>query len=173
MLRFLRLLRLAFWRAFEHDAFAIAKARLIRPSLLFFLRCWSLVRCWRPGAKARLTCAKSLTRSRAFFPPEATTAMNYLAGRRDNGQSDCSSAASLLTLWTASGVMISWMEGFRRCYELPKIWGLVKERLIAFLLVIFALASHDIRHSAGGLRQQDRNRTFCSTPTLNSAPTFC
>src|SRR3979411_297996 len=47
--------------------------------------------------------------------------------------------ASLLTLWTASGVMISWMEGFRRCYELPKIWGLVKERLISFLLVIFAL----------------------------------
>jgi membrane protein len=31
------------------------------------------------------------------------------------------------------------MEGFRRCYELPKIWGLVKERLISFLLVVFAL----------------------------------
>jgi len=46
---------------------------------------------------------------------------------------------SLLTLWTSSGVMVSWMEGFRRCYELPKTWGLVKERLIAFLLVIFAL----------------------------------
>ena len=45
---------------------------------------------------------------------------------------------SLLTLWLASGVMISWMEGFRRCYELPKIWGLVKERLIAFSLVILA-----------------------------------
>jgi hypothetical protein len=26
MLRFLRLLRLALWRAFQHDAFAIAKA---------------------------------------------------------------------------------------------------------------------------------------------------
>jgi membrane protein len=34
--------------------------------------------------------------------------------------------------------MISWMEGFRRCYELPKVWGLVKERLIAFSLVILA-----------------------------------
>jgi membrane protein len=45
----------------------------------------------------------------------------------------------LITLWTASGVMISWMEGFRRCYELPKTWGLVQERLIAFLLVVFAL----------------------------------
>jgi membrane protein len=31
------------------------------------------------------------------------------------------------------------MEGFRRCYELPKIWGLVQERMISFLLVVFAL----------------------------------
>jgi membrane protein len=46
--------------------------------------------------------------------------------------------ASLITLWTASGVMISWMEGFRRCYQLPKIWGLFKERMIAFSLVILA-----------------------------------
>ena len=45
---------------------------------------------------------------------------------------------ALLSLWLASGVMISWMEGFRRCYELPKIWGLVKERLIALSLVILA-----------------------------------
>ena len=50
--------------------------------------------------------------------------------------------------------MISWMEGFRRCYELPKTWGLVKERLIAFLLVIFALDSHDLRHTACGRGQQ-------------------
>src|SRR5438093_2613759 len=34
--------------------------------------------------------------------------------------------------------MISWMEGFRRSYQLPKIWGLVKERMIAFSLVILA-----------------------------------
>ena len=34
--------------------------------------------------------------------------------------------------------MISWMEGFRHAYELPKIWGLVKERMMAFSLVILA-----------------------------------
>jgi membrane protein len=45
---------------------------------------------------------------------------------------------SLLTVWTASGVMISWMEGFRNAYDVPKTWGLVKERLIAFSLVILA-----------------------------------
>ncbi|HSY04177.1 MAG TPA: YihY/virulence factor BrkB family protein, partial [Acidobacteriaceae bacterium] len=46
---------------------------------------------------------------------------------------------ALVTLWTASGVMVSWMDGFRRCYELPKTWDLLQERLIAFLLVVFAL----------------------------------
>jgi membrane protein len=45
---------------------------------------------------------------------------------------------SLLALWTGSGVMVSWMDGFRRSYELPKIWGLIKERIIAFALVILA-----------------------------------
>jgi membrane protein len=44
----------------------------------------------------------------------------------------------VITLWTGSGVMISWMQGFRAAYQMPKIWGLVKERMIAFLLVILA-----------------------------------
>ncbi len=34
--------------------------------------------------------------------------------------------------------MISWMEGFRNAYQMPKVWGLVKERMIAFLLVVLA-----------------------------------
>jgi membrane protein len=34
--------------------------------------------------------------------------------------------------------MISWMEGFRNAHQLPKTWGLIKERLIAFSLVILA-----------------------------------
>ncbi|HEV7220245.1 MAG TPA: hypothetical protein VGN39_15340, partial [Terriglobales bacterium] len=36
MLRFARLLRLAFWRAFEHDAFAVAKASAYSMILTFF-----------------------------------------------------------------------------------------------------------------------------------------
>src|SRR5438045_5435012 len=34
--RFLRLLRLAFWRAFQHDAFAVAKASAYSSILTFF-----------------------------------------------------------------------------------------------------------------------------------------
>jgi membrane protein len=45
---------------------------------------------------------------------------------------------SIVTLWTASGVMISWMEGFLKAYEMPRKMTLVKERLTAFLLVFLA-----------------------------------
>jgi membrane protein len=45
---------------------------------------------------------------------------------------------SLLTIWSASGVIISWMDGFRRAYQLPKTWGIVQERAISISLVLMA-----------------------------------
>jgi len=137
MLRFLRLVRLAFWRSFQHDAFSIAKASAYSSILTFvpaLLIVGSVLATWRNGAPYMREISYALSR---ILPTGGNTAMSYLRGaQRPVG---LLITASLLTLWTASGVMISWMEGFRRCYELPKIWGLVKERLIAFLLVIFAL----------------------------------
>ncbi len=138
LLRFLRLLRLAFWRAFQHDAFSIAKASAYSSILTFFpalLIVGSVLATWRKGAPYLREISYALSR---ILPAGSGAAMNFLrsAAQRPVG---LLITASLLTLWTASGVMISWMEGFRRCYELPKIWGLLKERLISFLLVIFAL----------------------------------
>jgi membrane protein len=72
-----------------------------------------------------------------ILPAGRSAAQDYLKG--NSGRSfGVLFTTSLFTLWLASGVMISWMEGFRKCYELPKIWGLVKERLIALSLVILA-----------------------------------
>jgi membrane protein len=138
MLRFLRLLRLAFWRAFQHDSFSIAKASAYSSILSFFpalLIVGSVLATWHKGAPFLREISYALSR---ILPTGSNTAMNFL---RDAAQRPVSLliSTSLLTLWTASGVMISWMEGFRRCYELPKIWGLWKERMIAFALVIFAL----------------------------------
>src|SRR5258708_4217191 len=138
MLRFLRLLRLALWRAFQHDAFSIAKASAYSSILTFFpalLVVGSVLATWRKGAPYMREITYALSR---ILPAGSNTAMSYLRGATQKPVGLLISA-SLLTLWTASGVMISWMKGFRRCYELPKICGLVKERLIAFLLVIFAL----------------------------------
>ncbi len=137
ILRFLRLLRLAFWRAFQHDAFAIAKASAYSSILTFFpllLVVGSvLATSRRTGAYLR-EISYALGR---ILPAGSATAIAYLKGTSQRPVG-LLVTASLITLWTASGVMISWMEGFRRCYELPKVWGLLKERLIAFSLVILA-----------------------------------
>jgi membrane protein len=138
MLRFLRLLWLAVWRAFQHDAFSIAKASAYSSILTFFpalLVVGSVLATWRNGARYVQEISYVLSR---ILPTGANTAMNFLRGAAQRPVG-LLITASLITLWTASGVMVSWMEGFRRCYELPKVWGLVKERLISFLLVIFAL----------------------------------
>jgi len=48
-------------------------------------------------------------------------------------------AASAAVLLAATGVMISWMEGFRRAYEIPNTWGFWKERAIAVYLVLLTI----------------------------------
>jgi len=138
MLRLLRLLRISFWRAFVHDAFATAKASAYSSILTFFPVLFivgSGLASWRKGAPYLREISYALGN---ILPAGTNTALNYLksAGKHPVG---FLLTTSLITLWTASGVMISWMDGFRRCYELPKTWGLVRERLIAFLLVVFAL----------------------------------
>jgi len=138
MLRLFRLLRLAFWRAFVHDAFATAKASAYSSILTFFpvlLIVGSGLANWRKGAPYLREISYALG---SILPAGGNTALSYLKGAAQHPVGALTTT-SLITLWTASGVMISWMDGFRRCYELPKTWGLVKERLIAFLLVIFAL----------------------------------
>ena len=138
MLRLLRLLRLAFWRAFVHDAFATAKASAYSSILTFFpvlLVVGSGLANWRKGAPYLREISYALG---SILPAGSNTALSYLKGAAQHPVGWLTTT-SIVTLWTASGVMISWMDGFRRCYELPKTWGLVKERLIAFLLVVFAL----------------------------------
>ena len=137
MLRFLRLLRLAVWRAFEHDAFSIAKASAYSSILTFFpalLVVGSVLATSRKFAAYLREITYALDR---ILPTGSGLTLAFLksANQRPVG---LLVTTSLLTLWTASGVMISWMEGFRRCYELPKIWGLVKERIISFELVVLA-----------------------------------
>ncbi|MGA9981477.1 MAG: YihY/virulence factor BrkB family protein [Candidatus Sulfotelmatobacter sp.] len=136
-LRFLRLLRLAFWRAFTHDAFSIAKACAYSSILTFFpllLVVGSVLASFSTGQLylRELTIALA-----SILPTGSATATAFLKGSTQHS-TGLLVTTSLLTLWTSSGVMVSWMDGFRRSYELPKIWGLVKERMISFALVILA-----------------------------------
>ena len=136
-LQFLKLLRLSVWRAFQHDAFAVAKASAYSSILTFFpvlLVLGSVLATSRKGEAYLREISYALGR---ILPAGSATALAYLKGANQRPVG-LLVGTSLLTLWTASGVMISWMEGFRNAYQLPKTWGLVKERLIAFSLVILA-----------------------------------
>ena len=135
--RFWRLFRLSVWRSFEHDAFAIAKASAYSSILTFFpalLVVGSVLATVRRGDVYLREISYALGR---IIPAGSATALSYLrtTAHRPVG---LLISTSLLTIWTASGVIISWMDGFRRAYQLPKTWGLVQERLIAISLVFMA-----------------------------------
>ena len=137
MLRLLRLLRLAFWRAFVHDAFATAKASAYSMIFTFFpvlLIVGSALANWRKGQPYLRQISYTLS---SILPVGGTTVMSYLKSAAGHPVGALTTTA-IITFWTASGVMISWMDGFRRCYNLPKTWGLVKERVIALALVVLA-----------------------------------
>jgi len=137
MLRFLHLLRLAVWRAFQHDAFAVAKAAAYSAILTFFPALLVLGSILATSQKFEVLLREISYALGRIMPAGSATAVSYLHATTYRSVTTLV-MTSLLTLWTASGVMISWMEGFRNAYQLPKTWGLIKERMIAFSLVILA-----------------------------------
>ena len=135
--RFWRLFRLSIWRAFEHDAFGIAKASAYSSIFTFFpalLVLGSVVATINRGEVYLREISYALG---TILPAGSSTALSYLRGSADRPVG-LLITTSLLTIWSASGVIISWMDGFRRAYQLPKTWGLVQERLIAISLVFMA-----------------------------------
>ena len=138
MSRFFRHFRMALWRAFQHDAFQVAKAAafsailtlfpaiLVMASLLSMLHMTEAVVRELSHALGRILPEGTRSAVLQYFTGSKPVSLKFLV------------TLIVITLWTGSGVMISWMQGFRAAYQMPKIWGLVKERMIAFLLVVLA-----------------------------------
>jgi membrane protein len=138
ILRFLQLLRLAFWRAFQHDAFAVAKASAYS-SILTFFPALLVIGSVLAASHKTVTALREISYAVGhILPAGSATALEYLKGKSLQRPIGLLVSASLITLWTGSGVMISWMEGFRNAYHLPKNCGLLQERMIAFSLVVLA-----------------------------------
>lgn len=136
--RFFRLLRLSVWRAFGHDAFGIAKGAAYSSIVTFFPMLLVIGSVLATSHRtARFVRELSRAAGRIFPPGTADTAIAYFQTTQER-PGRVLVTTSLLTLWAASGVMISWMEGFRAAYQLPKTWGIIKERVIAFGLVLMA-----------------------------------
>ena len=138
MSRFFRHFQLALWRAFQHDAFAVAKAAAFSAIITLFPAILMLASILSISRTTELLF-REVSHALGRILPEGTHAavMQYFIGNQRISLKFLTTLI-VITLWTGSCVMISWMEGFRLAYQMPKIWGLVKERMIAFLLVILA-----------------------------------
>jgi membrane protein len=138
MSRFFIHFRMALWRAFQHDAFAIAKGAAFSAILTLFPAMLAMVSILSTSHTTEVF-SREINHALGRILPEGTssTMVQFLSGRKTISFKFLLTTVAI-TLWTGSGVMISWMEGFRNAYQMPKIWGLVQERMIAFLLVILA-----------------------------------
>jgi membrane protein len=135
--RFWRLFRLSIWRAFEHDAFGTAKAAAYSSIFTFFPFLLVLGSVLATLNRGQVYLREISIALGAILPAGSSAALAYLRGSVDRPVGLLISA-SLLTVWSASGTIISWMDGFRRAYQLPKTWGILQERAIAISLVLMA-----------------------------------
>ena len=135
---FLRHLRSALWRTFIHDGLGVAKGAAYSLILTMFPALMVAAAILATTKKPQdYLSAISEALGRVLPPGAAAAVVAYFRGKQEHSV-PVLVAASLLTLWTASGVIISWMEGFRNAYQIPKTWGIVKERFISFGLVFMA-----------------------------------
>jgi membrane protein len=138
MRRFLLHFRVALWRAFEHDAFAVAKGAAFSAIFTVFPAVLLVASVLSESHKTA-AFIREIGRAVGRILPSGTSeaVLQYFSGSKPASIRSLVTLAAI-TLWTGSGTMISWMEGFRNAYQMPKVWGLVKERMIAFLLVVLA-----------------------------------
>lgn len=137
MLGFFRMLNLSLRSAFDHDAFSVAKAAAYSSILTLFPALLVLGAVLASSRRFELYVGEITNALGWILPTGTDTAAAYLRSRAFHPVGFLITT-SLLTIWTASSAIVSWMEGFRNAYRLPHTWGLVKERLIACSLVMLA-----------------------------------
>lgn len=138
MLRFMKQVQVAFIRTLEHDQFAVAKAAAYSAILTLFPAVL-LISSILTASHSTLSFIREISFAIGRIMPSGTAPaiLTFFQGRKP-APGRMIVTTSLITLWTGSGVMISWMDGFRRAYQMPKIWNLTKERLVSFFLVFLA-----------------------------------
>lgn len=136
MLTFLVLFRRAVWRAFQHDAFATAKASAYSSILTVFPAFLVLASILAVSHKTA-SFAREISYAIGRVLPAGTTALALAYFNISKIRPvRVIFSASLVTLTAASGVMVSWMAGFRRAYGIVgNPWSFWKERAMAFLLI--------------------------------------
>jgi membrane protein len=141
-LRHLNLLRHAFWRgARHHGIFMNAKGAAYSSILTIFpalmIVGWLLV---ETGLTKTFIPQIAQTLRTVMPPGTARTALSYFTTKHPRPFKEIVSA-SIATLFAATGVMISWMTGFRTAYGMTtNPWSFWRERAVSILMVVLGAA---------------------------------
>lgn len=136
MLVLLTHFRRAVWHAFQHDAFATAKAAAYS-SILTLFPALLVMASMLAISHDTLKFTREISYAIGRVLPSGTDALalTYFNTSRIRPISVILSASTVM-LTAASGVIVSWMSGFRRAYGIEvNPWGFWKERAMAFLLI--------------------------------------
>lgn len=138
-MRFVTRFRRAFWRVLMHGQLAVAKAAAYSSILTFFPAILVITSILETAHGTEGFVREIAAALGWVLPPGPNSiAMNFFHSKQQHTVRLLTSAA-VVTVLAASGVMISWMEGFRKAYAMQNTWGFWKERAIAFYLVFLAL----------------------------------
>ena len=139
-LRGVRHFHVALWRAFQHDALMIAKGGAYSSMMTFFPGLLALA-----GGLAKQRELARYMREISYalgviLPPGSAELAQRYFDAKNHRPGNIVWSAGTISVFAATGVLISWMQGFRRAYGIEaNPWNLVKERIIAILLVPSAL----------------------------------
>ncbi|HEY3768630.1 MAG TPA: YhjD/YihY/BrkB family envelope integrity protein, partial [Candidatus Angelobacter sp.] len=132
-------LRRAFWKAFQHDQFSTAKGAAYSSILTLFpafLVVTSILEASHDTEGFLVQIAEAV--GWVLPPGSRTVALSFFQTQQHHATRIIYSA-SIVTLLAATGVMISWMDGFRKAYGMANTWGFWRERAVALYLVLLAL----------------------------------
>lgn len=135
-MRLLRIVRRALSRSLEDDLFGLAKAGAYSAILTLFPALMVVAAVLASSESTHVFLEQAADALSHIFPRGTSAPATSYFLKPGNKPIGVLITTSLLTLWTASGMMVTWMEGFRYAYQLPRTWGMVKERVIAILLVL-------------------------------------
>ena len=132
-------LRRAFWQAFLHSQYSVAKGAAYSSILTLFPAFLVVASALEASHNTEGFLQQISTAVRWVLPPGSRSAALAFFQTQQHHTTRIILSASMVTLLAATGVMISWMDGFRRAYGLENTWGFWKERAVALYLVFLAL----------------------------------
>ena len=136
MLRPINLMRRAVWKALSHDVLTQSKSAAYSAILGLFpaLLVATTVLALLPASDSLTGELRSVLTD--FLPDDTMSAVRAYFDERHVRSIQAIISAVLVSLFGSMGVMGSFMEGFRRAYELPKrTWSVQRQRLVALGLI--------------------------------------